>query len=125
MSEPLWTPSPQTVASSRLVAYERGLAETRGLRFGGYAELWEWAVDELEAFWESLWQYFGVRSSKGYDAVLPDRAMPGARWFPGAELSYAEHVFAGKDGAATALVHASELRPLAETTWAELLARTA
>src|SRR5262249_24703283 len=47
----LWAPSPQVVASSHLVAYERWLAETRGLRFGGYAELWEWSVDELEAFW--------------------------------------------------------------------------
>jgi acetoacetyl-CoA synthetase len=123
--EPIWTPSPQAVASSHLVAYERWLAETRGLRFGGYAELWEWSVDELEAFWESLWEYFGVRASRPYAAVLPDRAMPGARWFPGAELSYAEHVFAGKEGDATALVHASELRPLAETSWGELSARTA
>jgi acetoacetyl-CoA synthetase len=125
MSEPLWTPSPQVVASSRLVAYERWLAETRGIRFGGYEELWEWSVDELEAFWESIWQYFDVKASKPYEAVLPDRAMPGARWFPGAELSYAEHIFAGKDGNATALVHASELRPLAETSWADLSARTA
>jgi len=121
----LWTPSPQSCASSKLVAYERWLADTRGLRFGGYAELWEWSVDELEAFWESLWQYYDVRASKGYEAVLADRHMPGARWFPGAELSYAEHVFAGKTGGATALVHTSELRPLAETTWQELTTRTA
>src|SRR5262249_4055970 len=87
--------------------------------------LWAWSVEELEAFWESIWQYFDVRASKPYHAVLRDRTMPGARWFDGAELSYAEHVFAGKDDAAIALVHASELRRLAETSWAELSSRTA
>ncbi len=121
----LWTPSAELRASTRLAAYERWLEETRGLRFESYESLWRWSVEEVEAFWVSIWEYFGVRASKPYEAVLPDRAMPGARWFPGAELSYAEHVFAGKDEAAVALVHASEIRPLAETTWAELSARTA
>jgi acetoacetyl-CoA synthetase len=120
----LWTPSPERCDGALLTAYERWLGETRGLAFRGYADLWAWSVDELEAFWESVWEYFGVRASAPYDAVLPDREMPGARWFPGSELSYAEHVFAGRDPAATALVHASELRPLAETSWAELSART-
>ena len=114
--EPLWRPSAAVVEAARLTDYCRFLQATRGLEFPGYAELWDWSVRELEAFWASLWEYFGVRASRGYDAVLPDRAMPGARWFPGALLSYAEHVFAGKDDAAVALVHASELRPLAETT---------
>jgi acetoacetyl-CoA synthetase len=121
MSKLLWTPSAEIVDSSRLTAYERWL----GRSFDGYADLWEWSVDELEAFWESIWTYFDVRAAKPFDTVLPDRTMPGARWFPGAELSYAEHVFADKDGAATALVHASEIRPLAETRWAELSSRTA
>ncbi len=123
--EPLWRPSAAVVEAARLTDYCRFLQATRGLEFPGYAELWDWSVRELEAFWASLWEYFGVRASRGYDAVLADRAMPGARWFPGAQLSYAEHVFAGKDDAAVALVHASELRPLAETTWAELREQTA
>ena len=71
-------------------------------------------------------EYFGVRASAPYDAVLADRAMPGARWFPGAELSYAEHMFARQGRRArSALVHASELRPLGETSWGELRGRTA
>ncbi len=121
----LWTPSPEACDSSRLAAYERWLEETRGLRFDSYESLWTWSVQELEAFWESIWEYFGVRASRPYETVLRDRGMPGARWFPGAELSYAEHVFAGKDGASAALLHASESRPLRETTWAELSASTA
>ncbi|HUK45659.1 MAG TPA: acetoacetate--CoA ligase [Gaiellaceae bacterium] len=125
MTTPLWTPSEAVCESSRLAAYERWLGETRGLRFESYAELWAWSVDELGAFWESIWEFFGVRASRLYDEVLPDRSMPGAKWFPGAELSYAEHVFAGKDATSTALIHSSELRPLAETTWAELREQTA
>jgi acetoacetyl-CoA synthetase len=121
----LWRPSRETCDNALLTAYERWLGETRGLAFRSYADLWTWSVDELEGFWESIWEYFGVRASKPYDAVLPERTMPGASWFPGAELSYAEHVFAGRDPAATALVHASEVRPLAETSWDELSARTA
>jgi acetoacetyl-CoA synthetase len=123
--ELLWEPSPADVESARLTDYMRFLERTRGLRFEGYADLWAWSVRELEAFWASLWDYFGVRAARGYDAVLPDRAMPGARWFPGAVLSYAEHVFAAKDDGAVALVHASELRPLEQTTWAGLRAETA
>jgi acetoacetyl-CoA synthetase len=125
VSTPLWQPSEAVVDTSRLTAYMRWLETSRGLSFAGYSELWAWSVDELEAFWESVWEYFDVRASKPYDAVLASRAMPGARWFSGAELSYAEHVFAGKDGAATALVHVSELRPLAETSWEELRKATA
>jgi acetoacetyl-CoA synthetase len=121
MSKLLWTPSAEVIESSRLTAYERWL----GRSFETYADLWAWSVDELEAFWESIWAYFDVRASKPYDTVLPDRTMPGARWFPGTELSYAEHVFAGKQAGAIALVHASEIRPLAETSWAELSSRTA
>ena len=99
----LWEPSEEAREASRLTAYTRWLA-TRGLSFESYADLWAWSVDDLEAFWVSIWDFFGVRASQPYDAVLPDRRMPGARWFPGSELSYAEHVFQGKDPAATALV---------------------
>jgi acetoacetyl-CoA synthetase len=121
----LWAPSEEMREGAILTAYERWLDETRGLRFESYRDLWGWSVTEIEAFWASVWEYFGVRASAPYDAVLPDREMPGARWFPGARLSYAENIFAGHDPASIALVHASELRPLAETSWAELTARTA
>ncbi len=122
---PLWEPSAAQAEASGLSAYSRWLEHERGLRFPSYAELWAWSVTELETFWLTIWEYFGVRSSRPYEAVLSSRAMPGARWFAGAELSYAEHVFAGRDPDAVALVHASELRPLAETSWGALAAQTA
>ncbi|HWE80504.1 MAG TPA: acetoacetate--CoA ligase [Gaiellaceae bacterium] len=121
----LWEPSPAQAEASRLADYVRWLDRERGLGFGSYAELWGWSVSELEAFWASVWDYFAVQASRPYEAVLSSRAMPGARWFTGAELSYAEHIFRGRAPDSVALVHASELRPLAETTWGELRADTA
>jgi len=116
----LWEPSDERKARSRIAHYVQWLAETRGLSFDGYAELWQWSVDHVEAFWESIWQYFGVRSTKPYRAVLSSHRMPGARWFEGAELNYAEHalsrsggdiavVYRGEDGARVALTR-DELR---------------
>ncbi len=121
----LWEPSEALCKASKLTAYTRWLERERGLRLGTYEELWAWSVSDVAAFWESIWVYFGVQASRPYESVLPDRSMPGARWFRGAELSYAEHIFAGKDPGETALVHASELRPLGEVSWAELAEQTA
>jgi acetoacetyl-CoA synthetase len=91
----------------------------------GYNELWQWSVDNLETFWESIRQFFDVRFNHPYEAVLDGREMPGARWFPGAELNFAEHCFRGGDGGSVAITHESELRGLGEWTWDELRARTA
>src|SRR5205085_11066438 len=107
-----------------LPRYTRWLAATRGLRFDGYHDLWAWSVADVEAFWASLWEFFEIDASRPYDRVLGRREMPGAEWFPGAELSYAEHVFRGHADDAVAFVHASELRPQAETTWGDLRALT-
>jgi acetoacetyl-CoA synthetase len=70
----------------------RWLRTERGLNFDTYAELWQWSVDDLPAFWGSIWDYFGVLAHADPEAVLTGDAMPGTRWFPGATLNYAEHV---------------------------------
>jgi acetoacetyl-CoA synthetase len=123
--ELLWEPSAEACEGFELTAYTRWLERRRDCSFRTYAELWAWSVEHLEDFWESLWEYFDIEASKPYRTVLSSREMPGARWFPGAELSYAEHIFRGKEDGRVALVHASELRPVAETTWAELRTLTA
>jgi acetoacetyl-CoA synthetase len=122
---PLWEPSDEQRERALLTRYQRWLEEERGLRFEGYHDLWEWSVGDLEAFWASIWDFFGVRASRPYERVLGRREMPGAEWFPGAELSYAEHVFRGKPDDRVAIVEASELRPQRELTWGELRAQTA
>ena len=86
--EPMWTPSPERVERANLTRYQRWLGDRRGLRFASYDELWRWSVDDLDGFWTSIWEFFEVDASAPYSVVLPDRVMPGARWFEGAELSY-------------------------------------
>ena len=84
---------PSTLPSTHLDRYRQWLQSTRGLRFSSYDELWQWSVDELEAFWASIWDYFEMRSPTPYAQVLVERRMPGARWFEGAQVNYARQVF--------------------------------
>jgi acetoacetyl-CoA synthetase len=124
VAELLWTPSPQRIERATLTRYQAWLERTRGLRFSSYDELWRWSVGDLDAFWASIVEFFDVRFETPGTTVLRSRSMPGAEWFPGARLSYPEHVFRDKDPSAVALRHASELRPPGEWTWAELRSRT-
>ena len=86
--------------------------------FSDYGELWRWSVEDLEGFWAALWEWFSIDSA--YERVLGRQEMPGAEWFPGAELSYAEHVFRQARPGATAILHATESRGVAEIGWDEL-----
>ncbi len=119
-AEILWAPTPEMVERSQLTRYIRWLAENRDLHFDGYHDLWQWSVTEIEEFWGTLWEYFEVISDGPYDQVLADRTMPGARWFEGPNLNYAEHIFRGKDKHEVAVVYGSELRELSELRWGEL-----
>jgi acetoacetyl-CoA synthetase len=117
----LWTPSSEAIERSNMTAYMRWLEAERGLEFGGdYHAMWRWSVTELEEFWGSIWEYFDVRASAPYERVLASREMPGAEWFSGARLNYAENLLAGKPPERLALQHASELRELDSLTWDEL-----
>jgi acetoacetyl-CoA synthetase len=123
--EILWEPPAELVERARMSEYMRWLEAERGLRFGGYEELWRWSVGDLEGFWSSIWEFFGVAADGDPAPVLGSRGMPGARWFPGASLNYAEHAFAGKADGETAILAASELRGLEEMSWGELRERVA
>jgi acetoacetyl-CoA synthetase len=113
----LWEPPAGMAERAVMTRYMR----ERG--FGSYDELWRWSVEDLEGFWASIWDFFGVEG--GYERVLGSREMPGAEWFPGAQVNYASHLFRGKDPDAVAIVHASELREQAALTWGELREQTA
>ncbi len=116
----LWTPSPEWVERSNLTAYRRWLARTRNLQFESYEELWRWSVDDLDAFWASIWEYCGIQASVPYERVLGRREMPGAEWFPGAKLNYAEHALRHERPGADAVYHLSERTPLSRISWPEL-----
>ncbi|HYI80419.1 MAG TPA: acetoacetate--CoA ligase [Thermoleophilaceae bacterium] len=121
----LWEPTEELKRGSALAGYMEWLRTERDVPVETYDELWKWSVDEIESFWASIWDYFDVRAAEPYDSVLGSRAMPGAEWFPGARLSYAEHVFRDRDDGEVAIRHASELRALSELTWGELRTLTA
>src|SRR5690349_22258913 len=88
----LWEPPADVRETSRIGHYLSWLQRERGLACADYAALWQWSVDDLPAFWQSIWDYFEVIAHDPPSAVLPDASMPGAKWFPGATLNYAEHV---------------------------------
>src|SRR5438094_3712491 len=88
----LWEPSEEVKQQANVTRYMQWLEREKGLTFQTYEEVWEWSVTHLEDFWASLWDYFHIKASKPYSTVLVKRKMPGAQWFSGAELNYAEHV---------------------------------
>ncbi len=106
----LWTPSDPDASEMARLMRARG--------FSDYDELWRWSVEDLEGFWGALWDWFEIEGS--YERVLGNREMPGAEWFPGASLSYAERLFAAARPGETAILHATESSPLAELSWDEL-----
>ena len=99
----LWRPSPALVDGCNLTRYLRWLESGRGLRFAGYDELWRWSVTDLEGFWSSIAAYFEVRFHAPAKRAIRGASMPGAEWFPGATLNYAEHALA-HGGAEPALI---------------------
>jgi acetoacetyl-CoA synthetase len=123
--EMLWTPSAERVAAATVTRYRQWLGDARGVQTEDYEELWRWSVEDLEGFWSSIVEFFDLRFSRPAERVLASRRMPGAEWFPGGQISYAEHIFRDRDPDALAIQHASELRELDAWTWTDLRRQTA
>jgi acetoacetyl-CoA synthetase len=138
---PLWEPTPEDRERANMTRFMHWVAarEGRAEGFADYEQLRQWSIAELERFWAAIWEFCGVRASRPYERVLADSAMPGARWFTGAELNYAENMLAtgpsdlrpaggregGRDPNTVAVLHASELRALEQITWGELTGEVA
>jgi acetoacetyl-CoA synthetase len=119
--ELLYLPPRATISGSRIQAYLEWVNQRYGLEHSSYDDLHEWSVTELSAFWQSIWDYFGVRSHAQPAAALVEKTMPDARWFPGATLNYAEHCFGtSEDASATAVVAYSQTRGRIDLTFEEL-----
>ncbi|MDB5839286.1 MAG: acetoacetyl-CoA synthetase [Herminiimonas sp.] len=120
----LWTPSALRIERSRMHDYMRWLEREKGKSFGDYNALWDWSTTHLEAFWESIWQYFDLRSATPAERILDTHAMPGAKWFEGACLNFAEQVFrfnlSDEHGDKPAIIAQSELRAMTQMSWREL-----
>jgi acetoacetyl-CoA synthetase len=118
----LWDPAPDARRRTRIGHYLEWLDEHRGLRFVDYDALWRWSVDDLPGFWGSIWDHFQVMARTPAEQPLADARMPGARWFPGATLNYAEHAlrFPGRAPGDVVVVARSQTRPETMLTAAEL-----
>ena len=117
----LWTPPPDVRATTEVGRYLAWLERERGLAFGRYEDLWRWSVDDLAGFWSSIWEFFAVKAHAPYTTVLASDAMPGAAWFPGARLNFAEHLIGSDDDPdAIAIVSRSQTRDPVELSFADL-----
>ena len=110
----LWQPTEAFRAASTMTDYMGWLERERGLRFADYDALWRWSVDDLEAFWGSVVDYYEIPLRGTWDRVLAAREMPGARWFEGAELNYAEVLLGRLAADRPAFLFQSERHPLRE-----------
>ena len=114
-----WRPSPEAWTSSPMGRYLAFLRSTRGLSFASYHELHAWSVAQMSEFWTSVWEFYGIRSHTTFTPGLTDARMPGATWFPGASLNYAEHALRGQQDGDAVIEH-SQVRGRSALTWDEL-----
>ena len=120
------THHPETPATRipRIRDYQNWLRDQRGLSFASYHDLWRWSVTDLDAFWQSVWDYFDVQSPTPHSAVLAKNVMPGAEWFPGAQVNYAQqvlrHVGPAHAAGVPALISENEKGQVRELSWPEL-----
>lgn len=116
----LWQPSASDIAESNLSHYFAWLKAHKNLDFQDYDALWAWSVDNIADFWASLVAYFDIQFHTPYTQVVSDDVMPNARWFEGATLNYAEHVFRNATTDFPAILYQSESGVLQEMSWEAL-----
>ncbi len=120
MTETIWRPGADRIERAQVTRYVQWLKATRGLEFEEYSAMWRWSVDDVEAFWQSVWDYFEIQCSATPTTVLADASMPGATWFPGATVNYAAQVFRNSTPERPAIVFQDETSELIEISWDEL-----
>jgi acetoacetyl-CoA synthetase len=117
----LWTPPPDVWETTEIGRYVTWLERERGLSFATYDELQRWSADDLSGFWSSIWDFSGVKAHARYSSVVASEDMPGAIWFPGAQLNFAEHLIGDDaDSGQVAVVAYSQTRERMELSFADL-----
>ncbi|MEL6589800.1 MAG: AMP-binding protein, partial [Bacteroidota bacterium] len=119
---PLWQARPEFINASRMHAFRLWVNQQYGLQLETYQDLWQWSVDQLEDFWEAIWEFFSVKSHSPYQQGLkrPEQGMIGTKWFEGATLSYSEHIFRNASEEYPAIIFQAESRAMIEISWSEL-----
>ena len=125
MTSPLWTPSAERIANARLTAFSAFVGARTQRKFAGFDALYRWSVEQPEAFWSAVWDFCGVVASERGEVVLGDREkFPGAKWFPGARLNFAENLLRYRDEQ-VALVSLLENGSRRQISYAELYLKVA
>ena len=116
--------NPTAPFTAQIRLYQDWLRDQRGLNFDSYDALWRWSTTDLNAFWQSIWDYFDMQSPTPHSAALARNAMPGAQWFPGAQVNYAaqvlRHVDAAHAAGLAAVISSNEKGQQRELSWPEL-----
>lgn len=121
--ELLWTPSPEFVENSNLHRFTSFLERERGLHFKTFTDLHHWSISDLNGFWQAVWTYFDIQTDEPYKRVIDEIRMPGAKWFEGSRINYAEHILRGArfgDSARPAILSFSEARLNGSLSWDDL-----
>ena len=125
MRKPLWQPSEQRIKRANMTRFMEYVGWRRNVTFSGYFDLYDWSVDHIPEFWADVWNFVGIKASRGYRKVVEDlNQFPGTDWFPGAELNFAENLLRYKDKR-TAITFKGETRPAISITYEELSRRVA
>ena len=120
MKQPLWKPSDERIKNANLTRFIRFVNEKEGRELSTFDELYQWSIDDIPAFWAALWEFCEVKASRSFETVV-DRLdkMPGAHWFMGAELNFAENLLRYRDDR-TALIFRNEAQDTRRMSYAEL-----
>ncbi len=120
----LWNPNDESIKGANITRFIEFVNKEFGTSVSNYSGLYNWSVTEIEKFWEALWKYSGIIHSKSYDKILYERKMPGAKWFEGAELNFAENLLHYRDDE-IALISYREDHPVIRLTYKELYTKVA
>ena len=122
--KPLWHPSKEQIEESNITDFIKFVNDEYDKAFNSYDELYNWSIVEIEQFWESIWKYSGIVHSESYDFILDERKMPGAEWFGGAELNFAENLLRFRDDK-IAIISYKEGNSIVKLTYTELYDKVA
>ena len=120
MSQPLWTPSATRIAKSNITSFAKALELEHGVSLPDYAALHDFSINEMEKFWGSFWEFADIKAqTRGEEVLIDADKMPGAQFFPGAKLNFAENLLTKRDNN-TAIVFWAEDKVKRRLTWKEL-----
>jgi acetoacetyl-CoA synthetase len=122
---PLWTPSAERIASARITQFQTYVEQRLNKKFNDVNDLWRWSIEDLNGFWQAIWDYHEIKTHTPYDKPLSVRKMPGAKWFSGATLNFVEHIFKNRARTSAAIIYVGENGARHDVYWPELEQRVA